>query len=93
MSERWTQAVSLVGAVVILAAYGAQAFKLLAAGGRVYLFLNFVGGALLCLAAISVWQLGFIILEGAWTLISLVSLLFTLRRVRPDMADGAGEAK
>lgn len=75
MNDTVVQTISLVGAVVILAAYAAQAFKLLAAGGRLYLTLNFVGGVLLCVAAVNVWQIGFIILEGAWALISLVGLL------------------
>lgn len=91
MSERWTQAVSLVGAVVILAAYAAQSFKLLAAGGRLYLVANFIGGVLLCVAAVKLGQAGFIILEGAWALISLISL-FNLLRAGHDTAEKAGEA-
>lgn len=83
MSKSWTQVLSVVGAVVILATYGAQAFKLLAADGRVYLALNFIGGVLLCIAAVAVNQIGFIILEGAWALISLIGLL----RVRPPVND------
>ena len=92
MNEKITQALSLIGAVVILAAYGAQSFKLLAAGGRLYLAANFIGGVLLCIAAINVGQAGFIILEGAWALISLISL-FTLSRARRNTADDAGEAR
>ena len=89
MNDTIVQALSLVGAVVILAAYAAQAFKLLAAGGRLYLTLNFVGGALLCVAAVSVGQIGFIILEGAWALISLFGLL----RVRTNSVGLAGRAE
>lgn len=87
MSKLLTQVLSLIGAVVILAAYAAQAFKLLAADGRTYLALNFIGGVLLCVAAVAVNQIGFIVLEGAWALISLIGLL----RVRPA-ADDAGQA-
>ncbi len=75
MSENLVQIISVVGAVVILTAYAAQAFKLLAANGRAYLLLNFIGGVLLCLAAISVGQVGFILLEGAWSLISFIGLV------------------
>lgn len=75
MNDKLTQAFSLVGAVVILAAYGAQSFKLLAAGGRLYLWANFVGGVLLCIAAVKLKQFGFIILEGVWALISLIGLI------------------
>jgi O-acetyl-ADP-ribose deacetylase (regulator of RNase III) len=48
---------------------------LLTAGGRLYLWANFIGGVLLCIAAINVRQAGFIILEGAWALISLIGLI------------------
>jgi hypothetical protein len=87
MSESLTQALSIIGAVVILAAYSAQAFKLLVANGRVYLALNFIGGVLLCLAAIKVGQIGFIILEGAWALISLIGLLRVQRADRAERAN------
>lgn len=77
MNDNLLQALSLVGAVIILAAYAAQSFKLLHAGGRLYLLLNFVGGVLLCVAAIAVSQVGFIVLEGAWALISFIGLART----------------
>ncbi len=73
--EYLEQAVALIGAVLVLAAYAAQRFRRISAEGAPYLTLNFVGGALLCWAAVHSRQLGFIVLEGVWALISLIGLL------------------
>lgn len=68
------QAVSLLGALFVLAGYAAQHFKLISSDGLSYLMLNFIGGAMLCWVAIDSRQLGFIVMEGAWVLISLSGL-------------------
>ncbi len=73
------QAVSITGALFVLGAFAAQRFRLLSADGWAYLLLNFFGGAMLCAVAISSEQLGFILLEGAWAIISLWGLYRLLR--------------
>ena len=65
------QLVSLVGAALILGAYFALQHARLPREGRAYNALNFVGSALLTYAAVRSWNVGFIILEGAWALLSL----------------------
>lgn len=77
------QLVSLVGAIIILATYAARAFKYIPSNGTLDLSLNFIGGAMLCWIAVATRQLGFILLEGAWALISLVGLLRSLRLESP----------
>jgi hypothetical protein len=81
MTNALIQAVSISGAACVLVAYAMQRFKYLEAERAPYLLLNFAGGALLCFAAVVTGQIGFIILEGAWTLISLIGL-FNLGRAR-----------
>lgn len=65
------QLISLAGAAMILGAYAALQRGWLGLGHRSYHVLNFVGSALLTVVAIEDRRVGFIILEGAWALLSL----------------------
>jgi len=44
-------------------------------GGAVHLWMNLVGAVLLTMVALIDWHMGFLVLEGAWAAISLLSLL------------------
>ncbi len=68
------QAISICGAILILSAFGAQQLKRLHADSVAYQLLNVLGGAFLTAAAITSVQLGFILLEGTWTIMSAVGL-------------------
>lgn len=74
------QAIAILGACLVLLAYALQRFNRISAESALYLTFNFIGGALLCWAAISTGQIGFILLEGAWALISLLGLWRVWRR-------------
>ncbi len=74
------QLASLVGAALILAAYVAYQRGLLGREHRSYNALNFVGSAILAWVAIVDRRWGFIVLEGAWALLSLPPLLRSNRR-------------
>lgn len=74
------QLISIAGAVLILAAYAAHQAGRMSRETPAYHVINAGGGMLLLVAAVATWQIGFIILEGAWTIISLVAL------VRPGRA-------
>ncbi len=74
------QAVSLLGAAMILAAFGAQQAGKLRSESVVYLALNLAGSAILTYVALEAKSLGLIALEGSWAVISLVSLAKTLTR-------------
>lgn len=65
------QLASLVGAAFILAAYFALQRGRLDRASRAYNAMNLVGSLLLTYAAVRDWNLGFIILEGSWALLSL----------------------
>ena len=65
----------MTGAVLVLIAYGLLQAKKTKKKSTIYLSLNFLGGLGLLYAAVISRQLGFIILEGSWTLISLRGLL------------------
>jgi hypothetical protein len=64
------QVVQIIGAFMILIAFGlAQAHRLSVLSAS-YLLLNLVGSLLLAISAIVETQWGFIILESAWAAIS-----------------------
>lgn len=69
------QAISLLGAGLILGAFVALQLRWWSSHSAPYLWLNFVGSALLTVVAISDRRYGFILLETTWALVSLVSIL------------------
>lgn len=69
------QVVSLIGAGMILVAFGATQINKLKQDSTLYLILNLVGSVILAFSAIRVRQLGLILLESAWAVISLISLI------------------
>jgi hypothetical protein len=68
------QVVSLVGAAMILAAFASQQAGRMRPADQAYLALNFLGSAILTYFAVEARNLGLIILEGSWAVISLWSL-------------------
>jgi hypothetical protein len=68
------QAISLAGAAMILAAFAAQQAGRMRPTDTVYLVLNFAGAAILAYFAVEARNLGLIVLEGSWALISAWSL-------------------
>lgn len=77
------QAISLVGAALILAAFAAQQGGRLSPDATTYLALNLAGSAILTYFAVEARNLGLIVLEGSWALISLISIARTAGRTSP----------
>lgn len=74
------QTIQIAGALLILAAFaGAQAGRL-DQRSISYLVLNLFGAGILAVLAAIDGQLGFLLLEGVWTIISAHSLWVELRR-------------
>ena len=69
------QVVAMIGAVMVLGAYAALQRGWLRAEQRLFSALNFFGAGLLTWVAAVDGRLGFILLEGAWALMSLPGLL------------------
>lgn len=76
------QAVQLVGALLVLAAFGALQFGYLSDQARSYLLLNLVGSTILAALALHEHQWGFFLLEAVWALVTAASL--ARPRAKPD---------
>jgi hypothetical protein len=73
------QAVSILGALAILGAFAADQFGWVDPGRLSYALANLVGAGILTVVAVFDGQVGFILLQGAWTLISLWGTVVILR--------------
>lgn len=74
------QIISLVGAVLVLSGYVALQRRWLSGDDRLFNLLNFVGAGLLTWVAVVDRRVGFILLEGAWALLSLPGVIRPGRR-------------
>ena len=69
------QVISLVGAVLILAAYAGHQFGLIEHTDAAYSWMNLVGSLVLGIVAFRGQQWGFLLLEGVWATVSVVPLI------------------
>ena len=73
------QLISFTGALLVLIGYVSHQIKRMDSRGAIYNLLNFAGGAMLFYAALRPFQIGFAIMEGTWTVVSLAALWRALR--------------
>jgi len=64
------QVIQIVGALLILVAFGAVQFDRMRSDSRLYLTLNLAGSAILAVLAVAASQWGFVLLEGIWAIVS-----------------------
>ena len=77
------QVIQVAGSVLILVAFAAAQRGALSQSSRTYLVLNLVGSAVLAVLAARERQLGFLLLEGCWALVSAWGLAQQLRGREP----------
>ncbi len=73
------QFVSIIGAALILIGYAAHQGGWMGRDSLRYHVINAAGGAILLVVAIQAIQIGFILLEGVWTAISLAAIVRVTR--------------
>ncbi|MBZ5720877.1 MAG: hypothetical protein LAO03_10905 [Acidobacteriia bacterium] len=69
------QMASFVGALLILVAYAGHQMKWMDSRRAAYNMLNAIGSAILGYIAFHPFQIGFVVLEVTWTLISVYALV------------------
>jgi hypothetical protein len=74
------QLVSLLGALLILIPFTASQLRKLAVMTLAYQVSNLLGSATLTAVAVLERQYGFILLEGAWAVMSVAGLIGVLRQ-------------
>jgi hypothetical protein len=69
-----TDWIGFIGVTILLLAYFLNLNNKLNKDGLPYIVLNIIGAGVACLASVLLNYWPFIILEGAWTIVSLFSL-------------------
>ena len=82
------QVISVVGAMAILGAYAANLLGWLGPANLSYSVANFLGSAILTVIAVVDQQIGFILLEGVWAVVSLWGMVQVLRGSSPESSAG-----
>jgi hypothetical protein len=77
------QIIQVCGSLLIVTAFVASQTGRLRIDGFTYLFLNFVGSAVLAVLAYLEQQWGFLLLEAVWAVVSLYSLVQLMRGAAP----------
>ncbi len=70
----YTDWIGFIGVSILLVAYFLNLTNKIEKDGNAYLLLNIIGASIACAASVLLHYLPFIILEAAWTLISVYSL-------------------
>ncbi len=63
-----------IGVIILLIAFGLNLYKKLPAESKLYSLLNFVGAGICCFASYLISFYPFIVLEGVWAFVALLSL-------------------
>jgi hypothetical protein len=69
--------IGTAGVTILLLAYLLLLIKVVSASSKVYIWMNIIGAGLSTLASLFLKYLPFVILEGVWTLVSVIALLKT----------------
>jgi hypothetical protein len=64
--------IGTIGVTLILIAYFCSTFNWMSAHSRVFFMLNTIGAAMTCFASYLIAYWPFFVLEGTWTIVSLI---------------------
>jgi len=71
--------IGFIGVFITLLAYFLIIFDFIPKEGVLFYLMNIIGSALACYASVIIVYWPFVLLEGTWTIISIIGLLKLLR--------------
>jgi len=75
-----TDFIGTIGVSLILLAYFLNIFSLIKKDGLLFYTLNILGGVTACFSSYLIRFWPFVVLEGAWAIISIVALLKSIKK-------------
>ena len=75
----YNEIVGTIGVGLILIAYYLNTAGIVIKNGKLFYVMNIVGAALACYASWLIAFVPFVVLEGAWTLVSIYGLIKTMK--------------
>lgn len=78
----YNDVIGSIGVGLILLAYFLNTFALIPKDGYLFFSLNIIGATLACYASFLIRYLPFVILEGTWTLVSIIGLIRLYKKNR-----------
>ena len=75
MKITFSDIIGSIGVFILLLAFVLNLINKISRKNIIYILMNIVGAALACYASYLINYIPFIILEGVWTLVSLIALL------------------
>jgi hypothetical protein len=77
---QYNDLIGTIGVGLILVAYFLNIFSFIPKEGKLFFSMNIVGAGLACYASVLIHYLPFIILEGVWTVVSVVGLALCFKK-------------
>ena len=72
--------IGFIGVAILLVAFLLNLLNKISKDGFPYIFMNIIGAGLACAASWLINYIPFVILEGTWTLVSLIALANYVRK-------------
>jgi hypothetical protein len=76
--------IASIGVIILLIAFFLNLNKRLSADSKTYILMNFIGAGICCYASWMVKFYPFVVLEGIWAFVALISLLKVSRGTSAD---------
>jgi hypothetical protein len=74
-----TDWIGFLGVAILLAAFFLNLFTKMNKDSAAYLFMNILGAGLACYASVLLKYFPFILLEGCWTLVSIIGFVKVIK--------------